>query len=376
MTRAMRMVFIGAIIIIAPAVGFTVALSLSAGGEAVIIDTATGCPERNAGACLEAWALDNIDDIENVIEVLTDRTLTDEDFYTTSCHDVWHSVGESAVLVHDLTYLLSIWPYSCYGGLMHGAMAIGAQEMGYAAFSEIAPDLCRMYTGRSEVVELDCWHGVGHGLAYSLEFPQSMEACVPLTSDVSFLSWCTWGATETHFIRYAEEAELLNTVTVDFLRTCETLDMGQDVCLRMVGPLIIVAGYTFEDMYDYCSTTSGQYAQWCAFSAGQIAATDWMTTGADPNRCAQDPVLADACARGAGTSVGRTEELSMSAIIGAGDGPPTDMCRVFAEQRHQQICQDSANDMLDLELSLDELSVVTRTWWSDDAGTLAHIYTG
>lgn len=322
------------------------------------------CPEENAAACLTEWARTNIDDISLVIDVLTERTLTDSAFFTSSCHEVWHTVGEEAARHHPLVDLLGVWPYSCYGGLLHGAMSVAAPRMGVAEFSTVAPAFCATMRGRAPIVALDCWHGVGHGLASTLEYPESMRACAPLTRDEQELSWCTWGAAETHFDTYINNLGLRDAVDKQFPSTCESVTVGQAACLRMAGPVMLVSGYTFEDLYRYCATTTGEYAQWCAFSAGQVLATEWLVSGAEPRRCETAAELAASCAAGAGRNVGRVVELGTEAAADTHTGEsPLALCSKFTTPALQQACTTSTAEIRELELSEAELRTVTEQWW-------------
>lgn len=358
---------IGAILS-AVAVASTMGLRTSGGNEPAATSPVSATPmctgDQPLSTCLTAWALDNIDDLPRVLEVLTERTVADADFFKGGCHETWHAIGEEAGRRYALASALDAWAYSCYGGFLHGAMSTAVPLIGLDEFTRSAPSICAAYVGRPDVVPLDCWHGVGHGLASVLPFPQSMEACVGVAIEEDDLAWCTWGAAETLGERFIEDPSTRAEYEPLLERLCEDLSVGQQACIRIAAPMLKVSGHTTESIYQYCATQSDPLRSWCAFSAGQLFATDWLEGGDGAIGCDSIPELEVPCAAGAGRNVGRTDEWeTLESSPRKQVAIPLSICPEFSGAA-RTACDEAETAVRALELSPQESGELTGSWWA------------
>jgi hypothetical protein len=334
----------------------------------VVPDRAEDCPQgEGASRCLQVWALANLDSIDEVIATLTARSFDDPEFSEyTFCHSVWHVVGEEAGRVYDLGELLAAWPYSCYGGLLHGAMSTAAHRVGAEEMSASARAVCDRYRAAPRVVELDCWHGIGHAFAQVLEFPASMEACVPVAPDPDALEWCTWGAAETAGDEYLIDGVVAAGDVDAVLGLCEEITVGEQACARIQAPVLAGAGWSSTRLIGRCLELTGADAQRCGFAAGQVIGVRWAVVGEPLTPCFASEVLAEVCVEGAARSVGRADEANQLAASsrrdGLAPGEVLSLCRsVPVEVR--SACEASDAAIRDLELSPDEVIDLLERWW-------------
>lgn len=321
--------------------------------------------DQPVAQCLTEWSLRNIDNLSAVLDVLTDRTVSDAAFFSGGCHETWHAVGEEAGRRYELSSAISAWAYSCYGGFLHGAMSTAVPLMGVEEFKSIAPSICATFADRPNVVPLDCWHGVGHGFASVLPFPTSMEACVGVAIAEDELAWCTWGAAETLGEQFITEPGVRATIESTLDGLCEDLSVGQQACIRIAAPMLQVSGRSVESIYQYCASQSDPLRSWCAFSAGQLFATQWLD-GSDAIKCNLIPSLESHCAAGAGRNVGRTDEWgTLNGSSRKVAGVQLSVCPEFT-QPARSACEEAESAVRELELSPEESGTLTRTWW--DAG--------
>jgi hypothetical protein len=316
-------------------------------------------------ACIKNWALGNIDELPKVLDTLTELNLNDKEFSDYACHDVWHAVGEEAGRMYELSSALDAWSYSCYGGFLHGAMSTSAETMGLDGFSAAAQELCSKYSNRVPVVGLDCWHGVGHGFAHVLTWPESMNACVPVAVDAEALAWCTWGASETLSENFLTDSKVRAELTPKLDSLCDSLELGQDVCFRVRAPMLYSSGWDFIKIYTHCTTASESARQACGFSAGQILGTEWLDGLAEASECYRYEEMAAACAAGMGKNVGRVDEWG---ILRDSPRRKSDSslspCSEFASNPQvEKSCADAEKEIRSIELSPIELELLTRKWW-------------
>ena len=346
------------------AVAATTSLLYSTDSNDVAPELCTDATIDRVG-CVKQWALENIDDLPKVLDALTELTLNDEEFSDYACHDVWHAVGEEAGRRYDLGSALDAWSYSCYGGFLHGAMSTSAETMGLEGFSAVARSLCAKYDNRVPVVGLDCWHGVGHGFAHVLEWPESMQACIPVAVDEQSLTWCAWGASETLSENFLTDQEVRAELTPKLSSLCDNVEFGQDVCFRVRAPMLYSSGWDFVKIYEHCITAPASVQQSCGFAAGQILGTEWIEGLAEASECYRSEIMAASCAAGMGKNIGRVDEWGvLRDSPRRKPGMILSPCGEFADRPQvEQSCNDAELEIRNIELSPAELETLTRTWW-------------
>ena len=323
---------------------------------------APDCPAtQSLSDCLSEWGVKHIDDLPTVVSTLTEYTVSNKEFAASGCHDTWHKVGEAAGLRYDPSEALSLWPYSCYGGFMHGVLWTAAPRMGDQAFEAATRSMCNEFRGRPEVVYLDCWHGVGHGLAEIYAFPESMYRCEGLASPGEEYEWCTWGAAESLADNFIKAGEEQNPLTEDLPGLCPSVSQGTKACFRSVIPMMYNTGWTFEKLYDYCASLAGDLGSECAYSAGQVLGTLWVVDLADASGCYTHEDLAVHCAGGAGRYVGRISEWGALELETEDANKLSGICPEFTEPARSS-CEESYAAIRALELSPEEDLEVTTSW--------------
>jgi len=323
---------------------------------------APDCPStQSLSECLSDWGIRHIDDLPTVVSTLTEYTVSNREFAASGCHDTWHKVGEAAGERYDPAEALALWPYSCYGGFMHGLIWTAAPRMGIDAFESSTRAMCADFKNRPEVVYLDCWHGVGHGLAEVYAFPESMYRCEDLAAPGEEYEWCTWGAAESLADGFIKETETTNPLTEDLPGLCPGLSQGIKACFRSVIPMMYNTGWSFEKLYDYCAGLGTDLRPDCAYSAGQILGTLWVVDKIESSGCYVHPDLATHCAAGAGRYVGRVSEWGALELEVDDPAKLVGICPEFTGPS-RSACDQAYEEIRALELSPEEDLGVTTSW--------------
>lgn len=307
--------------------------------------------------CLSLWGVSNINDLQPVLDTLTRYTIEHPTFFVDGCHETWHDVGNAAGEIYSLEEALSGWAYSCNGGYLHGVMQKAAPLIGVEKFSKDAPNFCKTYQNRPAVVYYDCWHGVGHGFAELLSFPESMYACSPVAKTPEEYSWCTWGAADFIPEKFGADSDFKEKITPELPTLCEDLKEGVEACFRMITPLLYLSGWDFGKIYNLCSTYTGELRKWCAFGSGQVLGTLWVG-GLIENveGCSIHEDMSIPCAEGAGKYVGRASEWT------EGYGPEIAPICVNFKDVAKEACDNSYKYIRDLEVSPSENRDITSNW--------------
>lgn len=320
-----------------------------------------GLPVPELADCLADWGVGNIDDLPRVIDTLTKYTVSDQEFGASPCHDTWHKVGEAAGLKYDARDSLSEWPYSCAGGFMHGLMWTYAPKVGPEGFKSAAAGLCALFKNRPEVVYLDCWHGIGHGLAEVYAFPESMYQCGSVAMTTEEYEWCTWGAADTLSDDFIKDQKMQQELGPGLPELCPGLEQATKACFRVVASMLYNYGWTFSDLYKYCSTLKTGLRSECAFSAGQILGMLWVSGREPASKCSLHKDLARECASGAGKYVGRVIEWDAITSEAVGPEKMLGICPEFDPELRLS-CETAYKAVRELELSPKENLEVTLSW--------------
>lgn len=311
-------------------------------------------------SCMTDWALENIDDLDFVSQTLTNRHLTDPDF-ATGCHITWHALGEAVGTRYPIDEALQSWAYSCAGGFMHGVMSTAPRRSDLQTFGNDAKSACADYKSRSQVAYLDCWHGIGHGYAHVLSFPESMYACQPVAPAEDEFEWCAWGASEMPNEAYQTDPVVRDRFKDSLSNLCNGILYGHRACYRMSLLMMHGSGWGYDDMLDYCRKQPLDYRKSCGHGLGQVVAARWLAGGLDAEACLDDEFLSSTCATGFGWHLARPFEW------GAFDDSPElrekveRACLLF-DLPYRRSCQDSFDTLRGIELSPAEERALIESW--------------
>lgn len=321
-------------------------------------------PQCQAGAagveCEIEWGLSNLGNLDAVLKIYTHQHITDDDF-AENCHRVWHAVGEAAGMAYDPETALRNWTYSCAGGFMHGVMSTAPRRVGVSRFGSSAATACASFIGRPLVVYLDCWHGIGHGYAHVLEFPESMYACKDLAPGAEEFDWCAWGAAELPGEAYRTDPLVRERYKSSLTSLCNGLASGHQACYRMVLLMMLRSEWNFPKMTEYCTSQSVAQRDLCARGLGQVAAAKWLAGTLDLDACARTKSLAEACAFGFGWHLARPYEWGVfdddsdlkRRVASACVGLPTPLL---------DVCREAFEELRGIELSPVEERLLIETW--------------
>lgn len=310
--------------------------------------------------CMTDWALENLDDLEYVSDTLTKRHLTDQDF-AAGCHITWHALGQAAGTRYPIDKALDSWVYSCAGGFMHGVMSTAPRRGNLDKFGHEAGSVCAGYESRSRVAYLDCWHGIGHGYAHVLSFPESMYACHPVAPAQDEFEWCAWGASEMPNEAYQTDPVVRERFKNSLPQLCDGVLYGHRACYRMSLLMMHGSGWRYEDMLDYCQKQPSAHSKSCGYGLGQVVAARWLSGALGPEACLDDRTLSMTCAAGFGWHLARPFEW------GAFDDSPDlrtrveRACSLFVSP-HRRSCQDSFDELRRIELSPTEERSLMESW--------------
>lgn len=325
-------------------------------------DTEPECPGPvDVATCLAEWGAANIENLDLVLNTLTDRTLQDERF-ADGCHPAWHIVGEAAGRAYPIDEALAGWAYGCAGGFMHGAVSTAVLRGTLDEFTADIVAVCENYKKRPEVVYLDCWHGAGHGYAQVLKYPDSLYACIPVAPGAKEFEWCAWGATEELVEPFQNDPMVRAEYEPRLESLCAEITVGHAACFRAVAPMMYISGRTFSQIYDYCTTLAAEQQPLCAFSAGHVLGMNWVAGFESPDACSRHTQLAEQCAAGAGRYVGRLAEWGVLDAELAGKAGIDGICPVFTEDL-RPACQRASDEIRTVELSPSEERALTSAWW-------------
>jgi hypothetical protein len=236
--------------------------------------------------------------------------------------------------------------------------------MDAAEFSAAARDICSPFTTRQEVIYLDCWHGIGHGLAELYAFPESMYECQGITSTGPEYDWCTWGAAEGYAADFIQDKNLQGQLAASLPGMCPSLSQATATCFRAVIPMLYNIGWGFEKMYDYCADLQESLRSECAYSAGQILGTLWVVDKASAAECSRHEDLESDCASGAGKYIGRVSEWGSLVLDAVSTEKLAGICPEFSGPSRSS-CENSYSTIRSLELSPEEALTITLNWYSN-----------
>ncbi len=283
-------------------------------GEGVKSEEISGCvnnPELDK--CLTEWSIKTLDgreeSLKKVLLVLNTYTLSNKDFFSNYCHEVWHDVGEHVGSLYDLETILTNAVNTCHGGIVHGAMSGRAAEVGLEAFLKEADGICDRYAGWPSIYKNDCIHGVGHGYGNVSKWEGLYTACAPFEKDPEEFDWCATGAIETLFQRQVDYNIDIGVKTTELAKRCSESDLTKSVCWRYSVFPQLAEGAELQNIARDCEKWEGADRKWCSFAIGGVAASGWEYGGDDLNICdSMIDEFKNECWKGAARSVARGSE--------------------------------------------------------------------
>jgi hypothetical protein len=279
-------------------------------------DTVSGCPLVGAeeSSCLQSWALDRLDGsiaaLDEVVVALSLRTYGNQNFFVGACHDVWHEVGERVGELYDLATVVKHWPYSCHGGLLHGAASSRSRHIGAEAYTAEVQDLCAPYAQWEQILLDDCYHGIGHGYGWLEAWEDLFDGCNAMGYTAEPFDWCASGVMEAVVERFtAGSLGTGETAEIEPDALCRRLDKEKDVCWRYIMFPLLADGLELPDILQRCATYDQLDRERCSFAVGGIAASGWVSGSEELALCdGLEGVYRDACWQGAARFVVRLSE--------------------------------------------------------------------
>jgi hypothetical protein len=279
------------------------------------VETVSGCPVgEGESQCLQTWALDRLDGttgaLDAVVAALSLRTYGDQAFFVGACHDVWHDVGKRVGTLYDLPTIVDHWPYSCHGGLLHGAASTRAMHVGAVAYTAEVQQLCDEYTGWAPILRNDCYHAIGHGYGWLEEWGSLFDGCNAMQYTGEAFDWCASGVMESVVERFtAGSFGAAGTAHAAPESLCLRLDVEKDVCWRYIMFPLLADGLELPDILERCAQYPATDRDRCSFAVGGIAGSGWADGGDDIALCdGLDATYRDACWQGAARVVVRISE--------------------------------------------------------------------
>ena len=283
--------------------------------QGIPADLVSSCP--NGGvvekSCLIEWGsgvLDgSIETFDTVVKAVSLRTLNDPAFYQESCHDVWHALGERAGELYDLRTIYMRSANICHGGIVHGAMSGRARVLGISEYTKEVSGVCDMYKNSPRIWLNDCFHGIGHGYATLLNWPEVFDGCKMFSQGDEEFDWCAAGAMETVYNRIVEGDTALLSSIGDPTSACTRFQRENDACWRyIVFVMLRGEGTSLEQVSSVCAKQDDLNRTHCSFAVGGVAASMWEFN-AELTVC--DEMVGEfhiSCWKGAARSVTRGSE--------------------------------------------------------------------
>lgn len=295
-------------------------------------DLVSACPKGGVAekTCLIEWGsglLDgSVENLDIVVKAVSLRTLNDPSFYQESCHDVWHALGEMAGTLYDLRTIYTRSANICHGGIVHGAMSGRALVLGESAYTKEVSGVCELYNSSARIWMNDCFHGIGHGYATLLNWPNVFDGCQMFSQDDEEFDWCAAGAMETVYNRIVEGDTALLSSVGNPDSACTGFQRENDACWRYIVFLILRGnGNSLEQVSSVCETLDDLNRTHCSFAVGGVAASMWEFNS-DLTAC--DEMVWEfrlSCWKGAARSVTRGSEQTYLEPPPRAEGLGTDM---------------------------------------------------